>query len=96
MPGNTVLVEDPKVPEQVWKAFEKSMKKSSLHWHYCDIYLQDLKQHSNKTMAAIKMSSKGASLSRKRLNSIRLIFTTMELCSSRFSIMFRSRKETNV
>ena len=38
------MVEDLKDPEQVWDAFEKSFKQSTLVWHFRDAYLGDFRQ----------------------------------------------------
>ena len=44
-------VEDPKDPEQVWDAFEKSFKQSTSFWHFRDAYLADFRQDPTESTA---------------------------------------------
>ena len=37
-------VDDPKKVDQVWDAFEKSFKQSTLFWHFRNAYLADFRQ----------------------------------------------------
>ena len=56
-------VKDPKDPEQVWNAFEKSFEQSSSFWHFRDAYLADFRQEPLETTTdldiRIKQTVKG-------------------------------------
>ena len=45
------IVEDPKDPEQVWDAFDKSFEQSTSFWHYRDAYLADFRQDPTESTA---------------------------------------------
>ena len=51
-------VEDPKKVDQVWDAFEKSFKQSTLFWHFRDAYLADFRQDPTETMADLDLHIK--------------------------------------
>ena len=48
-------VSDPKDPEQVWDAFEKSFEQSSLFWHFRDAYLADFRQDPTESITDLDL-----------------------------------------
>ena len=51
-------VEDPKKPDQVWDAFEKSFKQSTSFWHFRDAYLADFRQDPTESTADLDLRIK--------------------------------------
>ena len=51
-------VEDHKKVDQVWDAFEKSFKQSTLFWHFRDAYLGDFRQEELETTANLDLHIK--------------------------------------
>ena len=51
-------VKNIKEVEQVWHAFEKSFKQSSLFWHFRDAYLADFKQEASEMTADLDLRIK--------------------------------------
>ena len=52
------MVEDPKQPDQVWDAFEKSFEQSTSFWHFRDTYLADFRQDPTELMADLDLCIK--------------------------------------
>ena len=51
-------VQDRKVVDQVWDAFEKSFKQSTSFWHFRDAYLADFRQDESETTADLDLCIK--------------------------------------
>ena len=51
-------VENRTVVDQVWDAFEKSFKQSTLFWHFRDAYLGDFRQDESETTADLDLRIK--------------------------------------
>ena len=51
-------VKNVKEVEQVWLAFGKSFKQSSLFWHFRDAYLADVRQEASETTADLDLHIK--------------------------------------
>ena len=51
-------VEDPKEPDQVWDAFEKSFEQSTSFWHFRDAYLADFRQDHTESTADLDLRIK--------------------------------------
>ena len=51
-------VEDPKEPDQVWDAFEKSFEQSTSFWHFRDVYLADFRQDPTESKADLDLHIK--------------------------------------
>ena len=51
-------VEDPKDPDQVWDAFEKSFQQSTSFWHFRDAYLGDFRQDPSESTADLDLCIK--------------------------------------
>ena len=51
-------VSDPKDPDQVWDAFEKSFEQSTSFWHFRDAYLADFRQDPTESPADLDLCIK--------------------------------------
>ena len=51
-------VQDHKVVDQVWDAFEKSFEQSTSFWHFRDAYLADFRQDESETTADLDLCIK--------------------------------------
>ena len=52
------IVQDPKKPDQVWDAFEKSFEQSTSFWHFRDTYLADFRQEPTESTADLDLHIK--------------------------------------
>ena len=52
------MVQDPKKPDQVWDAFEKSFEQSTSFWHFRDTYLADFRQDPTESTADLDLHIK--------------------------------------